>query len=229
MGYLSLQLLLLIFAFMSINISPACRYHSVLLIPHTLFVGELGVCTAWWVHTAVPCCTHWVKFHVESPHVHMPWHPPVPAGSTIVPGGVARDMLQGPRMLAREPGENSVHYSGRGNVNSDVHCFLSFWIGPSAAGSLSDFLCHFSSLGYLPPEKRRRGALALNWFYLRMGSIVINIWCYLNASRDFEGLGNLFPHILPKLIIWNKFLWCSNGRFYRSYQTEGYKMQFSFS
>lgn len=55
-----------------------------LLIPHTLYVGEVGMCIAWWVHSSA-LLSHWVKFQVESPRVHMPWHPPVPAGPTIVP------------------------------------------------------------------------------------------------------------------------------------------------
>lgn len=166
---------------MSINICPVCRYHSVLLVPHSSW-GAPCVCTALWVNTAKLCYTHWINLWVEGLHVHVLWHPLLLLD--LVLGGVARDTQKGPEGWPESLARTLPITQGRGNVNNSLHCFFWFLIVPSAKGSFSDLLSHFPTLSYLPPEKRGRGILTLN----------IQIDFTLGLAQSFINRGGYLMH-----------------------------------
>lgn len=115
------------------------------------------------------------------------------------------------------------------------------WLSPTPnpfvssvrAGELRDldlsFLPHFSTLGCLLPGKGRcleHAKLISPWDWHSSLSTYGATWM---PAYIWKELGNLFPHILPKFIVWNKLLRCSNNQFCCSYHTKGYKVPSEFS
>lgn len=189
------------FSFMSINICPVCRYHSVLLVPYSVQVC-VGVPHVW-VHTVL-CCTHWLSLACTR------------CGTLLilldlVPGGVAKDVLQGPAGWPESLGRTLPITQGKGNGNNGAHFFLWFWIVLQLRDLYLIFFCHVSTLGYLPPEERGRGVLTLNIpvdLTLGLAQSFINIWCYLMPPWIWKSWEMFFFFwYLPKFITLNNLLW----------------------
>lgn len=202
---------------MSINICPVCRYHNVLVVPHSIQVGEPQVCaqpcgciqpssaiptgsiSGWKVLMYMCCgtlCSCWIQF----------WE------------GWLRTCYKGLAGWLDSLARTLPIIQGRGNVNRSVHCFSWFWIVPSAKGSLFDFLSHFPTLGYLSPEKRGRGILTLN----------IQIDFTLGLAHSFINTGGyLMPPWIQKS--WDNFFFFLSYQILLFYQTEEYKIPSSFS